>query len=541
MQWKRYGIAGLTLGWLALGAPAGAADLKLGVTGEVEYDTNVFRTEEEMEDDIIFRVSPRVKLYEEEGNYEWLIDYVLPYEYGLDSHSQIDELNHHGHANARVRLGANTEAYFDDRIRYSTEYSTTNSFDDSNDLTLNEGREPVILNRAELGLVHSFSPRLTGDTQFGHEYFDSDIGDRSNYQTFTSISRLLYQLNAHHRVGGGVMGAYQDFDESNDGERPASRSIFGTVFGAWTWFIDERTTFEVVAGPTIVDTEQDEPEDMADSLMKLYPHTGDGSPFVYVFDIDSCEEVRPGVRILDCEAGAAISSILNPADVTAILDAGNATAIRPGFTGYEDSAGVFTALDTITGDYGSVHSTDLTVFGEVSLTRRWTPNWKTTLSYTRRQTGASGISNSSAIMDGLGLRSEWKINERWHLSTWVDGSLREELAEGQRVYPVVSAPGVAYGGLGCPADPACLPSGLNDVAYLTGELTSVEENQFLETFRLDAGNQIRYLVNKNLSLFARHRFALQNSKSDSVGDPSDFDTHLFTIGFDYDFDRIHLW
>ena len=48
--------------------PALSAELEFSAGGEVEYDDNVFRTNEDKEDDVLFRLRPGVRIYEDRGD-----------------------------------------------------------------------------------------------------------------------------------------------------------------------------------------------------------------------------------------------------------------------------------------------------------------------------------------------------------------------------------------------------------------------------------------------------------------------------------------
>ncbi|TDJ15280.1 MAG: hypothetical protein E2O66_01655, partial [Deltaproteobacteria bacterium] len=65
-----------------------AADVNLSIFGETEYDDNLFRTSRGEVDDMIFRITPRTKIYDDEGKFNWSVEYWMPFERALN-HSEV--------------------------------------------------------------------------------------------------------------------------------------------------------------------------------------------------------------------------------------------------------------------------------------------------------------------------------------------------------------------------------------------------------------------------------------------------------------------
>ncbi|MCH7709327.1 MAG: hypothetical protein IH884_12630, partial [Myxococcales bacterium] len=263
MSWRHAAVAMAAMAMSAT-VPMGsafAADAKLSIAGEVEYDDNVFRSTENEDSDVVFRITPRTKIYEDEGKFNWSIEYWMPFEQALDN-SDIDDLNHFVTAISKYDISRTTKLRFSDRFRYSDSAGRSRDLEGEDNFSLSSFREPVIRNKVKLGIEHQFTQRTAGFAQFGHKLFDTDLPRRANNQTYSFNTRVMHQYRPQHRLGGGLAVSFQDFEKSNDDTRPESQDLFVNLFGAWTWFIDEKTTFEIVGGPTFIDSSQDRLESL---------------------------------------------------------------------------------------------------------------------------------------------------------------------------------------------------------------------------------------------------------------------------------------
>src|SRR5687767_1992437 len=77
--------------------PVLAADLEFSAGGEVEYDNNVFRSETDEEDGILFRLRPGVRIYEDRGDdLNFSAGYEAPVEFSVDNSDELDDVDHIG-------------------------------------------------------------------------------------------------------------------------------------------------------------------------------------------------------------------------------------------------------------------------------------------------------------------------------------------------------------------------------------------------------------------------------------------------------------
>jgi hypothetical protein len=348
---------------------------------------------------------------------------------------------------------------------------------------------------------------------------------------------MMHQYRPHHRLGGGLSATLQDFEKSNNGVRPASQNLFVNMFGAWTWFIDEKTTFEIAGGPTFIDNDQDDPASIfPDKPVAVVDGNLDNAATdgIRVNDFSSCSMTTvpaTGGGTLDTEfvvlnGQCGRNTFLDPNDAT------DAAAIDYVVNTLGELDYEFTGGGNLIDISASKQSdTQWTFFGQASLTRRWTPHLTSTLSYTRQQSDASGVAGS-AILDAVALINQLQLSERWWLDFRGDFTLRQSTSKTTVLLVAVESD---------PNGNILTASGSFPLAVATGELFQREVDEFLDTKRWGTTVRLRYRVNKNLWLSLRHVYNQQDSGGDSVGNSSDYTNHLFTFGVQYDFDRIHLW
>ena len=535
-------------------APASgwAADLKGGLGGEVEFDSNARRTETNEQKDVIFRVVPWVELREDEGKFNYDVRYKFPWEKALEV-DRIEGFRHFLRARAEYNFSDRTVLTFSDDFSHTDSVNSAGGTADGAVSTVNTFARPVTRNNMAFALAHEFTPRFQTTTRINFRLFDTDLPRRANNRTFGAAIDNRYQLTQRHQVGGGVAVDYQDFDASNDGSRTPSQTLFANIFGSWNWFLDENTTLEIAAGPTFIDTNQDSPEQSitADGVPLF---TEDGAGVVILSDLESCIEndvagstvqVIPGGQLacpgfgffaedtyllsddLDTIPNTYASAGLDAAevqvDIQSILDARNQAV-----------------LDFSPGSPTSLSSTSWTIFAQAALTRRWTPNVVSTASYTRRDSTASGIAGS-AVLDAITLRTNWQITELWDAAFRADWTHRESTSPVDQLMLVVDDTGV-------PGAVAPLTSGAFGVGELFDEgiaynasYTSRRVNQSIDTTRWGVQARIRRYFTRNLSSGLRYTFNRQTSEANTAGGFSDFDNHLITLNVQYDFDRWNIW
>jgi hypothetical protein len=511
MGWR--GRTLLLIGTLLLPGTSAALDLDAGLRTSVEWDSNVRRTDGPGQtDDFIFRVAPLVRMLEDRGNFQWNLDYRFPYEWGVKE-QKVDGFRHFLSGAGEYYLSERTRLYA--RNQFSKSEAVSRGGEDAgidDTVTINSFATPVYRNRATVGVSHNFTPRTSGDFSFSYRYFDTDLPNRARNDVFAGSGRMSYALSPRHRVGGGVSATYQDFSESNEGTRPASRSYFLNVFATWVWLLDETTTLTLAGGPTFIDNKQLSPS--ATLSRSTYPYVQQGGD-VFVLDFDSCGNLGGSTPV--AEACGALFQVA-PADEQAVLDGAGAQSV--GFAAGQDP--------------GQVDSSSWTFFAEASLAKRWSPVLDSELSYRRTDSTASGL--GSAVLDSVRMIHTWRISERWHANFVADFTHRQSTSPTTQVLTEVQSGSLScLDAMGGTFD--C------DVAMVMGGSTflrSREIDNSIDTNRWGVGTSVSYRITRHLSAGLRYRFNSQASAKRTEGRPSDFGNHLVTLGFQYDFDRYSL-
>lgn len=480
-----------------------AAEVELAVSGAAEYDNNVGRTGTNESQDAVLRVLPQVRLIEDEGAVTYDLMYRPVYEYAVDT-GFIDDFRHFARAGASWQLSERTEVFFNDRFSFSDVIDTVTLFDEvDNQSFLATNTANVIRNAATLGISHDITERLRGTASVTHRLFDSQLQDRSDNQSYGGTVNLSYLVTPRHRIGAGVSSTFQDLDESPSGRLPKSSTLFVNLFGTWTWVIDETMSFEVTVGPTFVDSDQP-PAPSEVTLTTLGPVVRVAGR-TFAAANDSCDEEV--VNLDSCDFSVEVTG-------------------DPALMAFEmaPAASPFTIEDRTSTD-----DTAWTIFAQVELRKRWTPDLFSTLSYARRDSAASGIGGST-VLDLISFNTAWKIAERWDASVNGTVAIRDSLAPRNQVVGLTM---MGDGGI-------ALPGVVGTIDGFTGARQIVVENA-VDTQRYNAAARLAYRATKNLTVATRYTFVHQESKIRSLGRSTDFTDHLVTLTVTYAFDRWKVW
>src|SRR5262245_20834675 len=118
----------LALAAWALGVPgvAKAGDLTFGIDGSTEYDSNVFRTSEKEDDDVIFRIRPFARLHEDRGqDFTYGMMYSLPVEFAVQ-HSDLNDVDQWLSADGNYHLNDRWSLFGSNDFRYVRSELQTN-------------------------------------------------------------------------------------------------------------------------------------------------------------------------------------------------------------------------------------------------------------------------------------------------------------------------------------------------------------------------------------------------------------------------------
>lgn len=369
-----FAIVALFLVLALAGGPALGAEFAIDLGGQVEYDNNIFRTDDPKVEDVIFRLYPVIEFYEDRSSdLHYNLTYQMPLSVGV-TESVVNGLDYIADFDstwyATDRFSVSLDNHFayvrSTLLRQDTTLvgAVPGAFGAPQ---LSSERARVLANTTDLKTAYQLTPRLTGTVLGTFTYFDPELVDRSTNYTGVGTGDLSYTLTPQHSIGGGVRFVYQRFLRSLN--VVGSNSQFATGFGQWRWAIDDTTLFEVAVGPTWIQTATDFTR--ADAI------------------------------------NAAVGGLGPPGDLTTLW--GNTLAVASALR-----------------NTGIRKSSTLTAFANVSLSKRFTPNVITAVGYDRSQGLAGGL-GGSVVRDAVNVIANWDVTERWLLSVRADYVIRSSV------------------------------------------------------------------------------------------------------------------
>jgi hypothetical protein len=523
-----------------------AAELTFAVDGAAEYDNNVFRSSRDEDDDFLFRLMPSVRLSDDRSSdLRYSLTYRLPVEFAVE-HSELNDVDQWlgatglYHVNDRLSVfGSNDFRYLRSELLTNLE-ETRGGFDS---LLVNEQRDRILLNSAGAGASYQFTPRLAGQTRFEHEYYNPSRDDRATTNAFIGTGRMDYALTPQHKVGGGTRVQWQTFDDTQDivGSNAQSYSIFGS----WEWTVSERIGLSVAVGPALIRNEQDDPN--ATEMRSLVPSRERGSNFraspgfvrADGSPADPNEIFEDGVLLVGNITNCSVAQVNGVP--TFVLDGGKSCPLNvvldrsPGSPDEDLIGDIETAapVTLVNADPNGESSTDVTVFALVTGRVDWTPTLHSALSYRRDQGTASGL-GGTVVSDLVQLVNTYEFTEKWNVSVRGEWSLRTSIDESTRT--LFQAQPVDFGaGPTLIAGTAATPGGQGII------LTQRDQATDIDTMRWGFAGRLTHLLTRNTSGYLQFTYNQQDSESDTLGDASDFDNYLVTIGVQHVFQPIKLW
>lgn len=510
MNWRR--AAAVVLGVALLPGLGTALEVDGELRFSTDYDSNVARVNARgRTDDFIFRVTPTVKLLEDDGKFQFVVNYRFPYEVAVKTR-RLDGFRHFLDAEAEYSFSERTRLFFRDSFSKSDSITNARNIASADFGTVGTGRIPVFRNRGTLGLSHSFTQRTNGSVAFTHRFFDSDLPTRAQTNVFVGNAQMSYGLTPLHRVGGGATATYQTFAETDLG-RPARQAFFLNLFASWNWTIDETTTLFVRGGPTYIQNQQT--RRFASNLTSIpFPVGPAGGGGVVVFDATRCG-AAPGVGALLEACGAEASTLVTDANVIAALTDPSGATVP--FVNTPQTFSFDPALSPVANA-----SAKWDFFAEVSFLKRWRPNHVSTLQYRRTDSTSSGL--GSSVLDGVSLIHNWEISELWRVALRADFTRRASSFGSSREFTRIANMNVQ----GQPV------AAIVDLVALRSSQSAINTTRY--GVRMDLTRRIT----RHLRTGLRYSFNRQSSGVRSLGRLSDFNNHIVTLGIQYDFDQYSL-
>ena len=504
---------------LALPMAVSGADLVFEFQGTGQYDSNVFRRESNVKDDVLFRLRPGVRIEEKHGqDVNYSLRYLAPVELSVDNSDELDNVDQYGDLSLSYRPSGRVEFYGTDHFRY--DYGTLLSFatlDEEGASTIISSRDRTTRNTANAGVRYQFSRNLEGDFSIQHQLFKSRRKSRQDNWVLSVNPNFYYRLNPRHRVGMGVSYYHQNFDASDFTVGSQTNTV--NAYAQWEWQVDSTMGLSLRVGPAYIESEQDAPPQQA-VLPIPYQEISDfgGAPAVQVQLIDQCPDVSTAIP--GSSAGPYI-----PATGCSGPSVGIISSVGP-------TAGQYTAITsqtpiglTTTGNVGTKDDS-LDVFVNVQLIKNWSPQLSSQVAYQRTQGTASGL-GGAVIRDSVTGSVNWKFRDRWNLATNAAWTNRKSLGDVNEFFLL--------------AGPNTTP-GLENVATYTGtQLVATSGNQKVETELWSVSARLSHQLYKKTHVFAQGTYTDQVSKGGTLGSGSDFDDWLAIVGVRHEFEPIGLW
>jgi hypothetical protein len=510
---------------LLLPALSGAEELDLGWFGTVDYDSNVFNTDEDGDatDDVVLRTGPVLGLRRSQGDLTYDVRYEPRYETFVDN-SELDEFDHSAFGRLRWQLDAATAITAVNRfsITHSANRATFITDPAAPDvppsLDVEVERQELILNSASLEVAHSFTPRLRGTMTGSQSIFRTDHEDRFDSDTYNARGELLYMLNPRDQVGGGIAVNFNDFSdiENPDGSTEQGQDVTSVnPFLRWVHTFDPTFTLSVQAGPTWIDVDQPDPPDQADVVPYPLRQVGPGVSFI---NASTCP-TDDGVPILsnDCMPHGEIFGGVNTLDIVNRLNASPVTVF----------------LDDDRDERGE----DITIFAAVSLQKRW-ERFRTALSYQRQDSNSSGVGQST-ILDVLSLFMAWEPVKLWSVHLLLQASLRDQTNEQQGTVLGIEPTAVEVRNVFIPGRTDCPCTIFPVPASRSVSLRLVDNDSFQEALTYRANLKIKRRIGRRSEVFGVLDYFWQDVENSL--DNRQFDSFRATIGARWMYDPIHVF
>lgn len=478
---------------LLLPGPARGVEINGGVRGETAWNSNVFGSVEDEEDDVSFRVSPWVRLQEPRGDLTWRLEYRPSYETFLDQ-SELDGWDHSvsGAASWRIRpdTTVSVEERFD-RFISVTRFNETVIDDAGQAIIETEGR----LNRFKRNLVlvdveHLLSPTQALFANASHEIYDPSGDLTSDRENAAATAGYRQQLTERDTLGGFLSWRRQTFETlGRGGDRETD---YYNASLTWVHRFDPTFVLRASAGPTYVDPRKTPTLGDVEVTVARFPGQAiPGGQAVQVFDVFTCPTLDDGTPFL----GAGCELFTPP---TFVVDGEQVTL--PNLID-EDVDG------------------EVNFFADLSLEKSW-ENWVLRVSYRRQEADASGAT-FSAISDIVSTGVVWTPSPRWIFT--LTGAWLRQTQSSEGIAPVIAL-----------RSSTALP-GVAESAALRG----LEVDNEFELTQITVGFNANYRLTRRISIFGSLLYVDLERERSGVDIPG-YDRFRAAVGVSYEFEPIRL-
>ncbi|MEM7413196.1 MAG: hypothetical protein AAF430_23400 [Myxococcota bacterium] len=533
------------------------ADLSFSAESSAAYDSNVFRSEDDEEDDFLFRLRPGIRVHEDRGDdITYSFAYELPIEFALENNRELQDFDHVARARVDYHVSDQLTLFLSDDLRFlrSTlrrEQTGENVIGDSLSIaTVQDERDRVTLNDGTVGARYLVTPRLVVNAIASSNYFETTREDRSDNYSFGGTVDTRYALTARHQIGIGGRYVLQEFEGSDRIEGSRTNIIGG--FASWRWVVSNTLRLEVRGGPSYIDTEQDDSDRFRSALAVPTVRVLNGTETIVAVDSTGAPTVRgpgqvagpvapgsllvpincnrlnnPPVPVADgCTTGSSTFGLNN-----LVLDRGNGA----------DAADIAAIQGTQTlianADPRGEDDAGIDFFVDATITQQWTPNLTTALQYTRQQGNAAGL-GGTVIADFLSLSNDWQFLERWRLTLRGDWTRSTSTFRASQTFDNVfqtTLPNAAQ-----PIATRCAGGGAL-LACPGGTSFNANRSSDVDTSRWGVAGRVTHQLFRNTLVFGQLRYDRQDSDTGTLGNASDFENIVGTIGVRHSFEPISLW
>lgn len=384
-------MRGTVTAWtgLALGAASlfvhtapRAAELVLGAEASTEYDSNIFRTEDDPNGDGSAVFGPILRLREQHRTLRYNLEYKPSYEQYFTT-DNISGLEQRLRADGTYDLSPRTQLGLKNNF-YVLRSIGRQAF--VTDLTLapvvENTQKKVLIDEYGASVGHLFTPRLRGSFTFDGYLYEPEEDSPSSLTNGVDAG-LLYSWTPRNRLGGGLGLTNQAFDQTV-AEDTTTR--FYRAYATWEHDFDPTFTFSIQAGPTWI-----APEDVSTSdteNVQLVPTRESGGQ-QFLINPFTCPLLPDGSLFLNASCDT-VSIPLSPAQAALV----------------EQSRGDV----PVTGQSADVNGS-LTYFAAVNLWKRW-ETVDSSFGY-RRTNGTTSGTGSSTINDSVFGTVQWRPDRLW--------------------------------------------------------------------------------------------------------------------------------
>lgn len=485
---------------------AGAEELRLGVQGSIEHDSNLFNSPTTPIQDWVVRTGPLLGLRENQGNFVYELRYEPRFETFIDG-TAPDAWDHNAFGRATWQMTGRTSLEATNRFLITRSLNRAGFITDpaapdagpTGDIEV--ARQRIKRNLAAAKLIHMFTPRLTGTASLSYDLFRTDRKDRFDSDVYGGSLDTTYVLTPGDQVGAGFGVTYQNFNETET--QPGRETTLYRLYATWFHSFDPTFTLSVQGGPTFISSDQ--------------TSTAPSSAVVPAFPFESTE--RGGVRLID-------STTCPTTDDGQPFVADRCGLFSTELTGASASAVRRARRLVMQADATPDAGVRTTIFANIELQKRW-DHFRAIARFQRTDATSSGLGQST-VLNALSGRLIWEPTNRWSIAAAGTWSLRES-ATGQ------TANGI---GLGPPQPLFFAGTGVTAQGSPSVNLRIVDSDNLINVTTYTASLTASRFIGKQSRVFVRYLYV--NQSFDGTTATREFDNHRIMVGFRLILDWIRL-